>query len=423
MRIAKKEKKNSFLMVYDYSKAFDKVERVRLLLALRKKMDPFVWLSLVNYYLGSYMIIYTKKTGHSQKIKISRGVKQGGSLSPLLFNFYVETLIEIIINSSLTLQILEVKMGIILYADDTVTVCNTVEQCKKVLKLIEDFCLDNEIQINVKKTFWLKNGEACRREKHTNKIIVKPSQGENFTLKGVKIEKVNNTRYLGFWLMSNGSNKLHLEKRRQVAMGALPRLNKLGFNKRELDPKVKGSLYHTFFRSKLLYALENANLSGNDIKELTTLEGKIIKHSFGLHKFCHTEPLLDLMGISSIKTLIKKRNLTFLRQLITNDLTKSLVLKNLPGNPHEKFLNDIIDFDTMPDEEKTSKIRTKILNDLNVILNDEKKRKNEQSYYKDIIEHIAPKIKSNRWHELFEYYLNSKNDMKNILGTVQPTEN
>lgn len=46
-----------------------------------------------------------------------------------------------------------------------------------------------------------------------------------------------------------------------------------------MDPKVKGSLYHTYFRSKLMYALENANLTTNDLKELATLEGKIIKHS------------------------------------------------------------------------------------------------------------------------------------------------
>lgn len=125
----------------------------------------------------------------------------------------------------MTLQIIETKMGIILYADDTITVCETVEQCKKVISLIENFSTDNEIQINVKKTFWLKSGETCRLDKKTKQLILKPEKGENFKLNDRKIEKVNNTRYLGFWLMSNGSNKLHLEKRRRAAMASLPKLN------------------------------------------------------------------------------------------------------------------------------------------------------------------------------------------------------
>ena len=184
-------------------------------------------------------------------------------------------------DSSLTFQILEIKLGIKLYADDTITACKTLEELKGVLAIIEKFCHENEITINVKKTFWLKSGESCRRCKQTGSFITKKSeQEENFKLNDIPIEKVNHTRYLGFWLMSNGSNKLHLEKRNSAAMASLSKMNGLGFNEIDLDPKVKGSIYHTYFMSKLLYGLENASLTDNDLKELKTLEGKIIKHGF-----------------------------------------------------------------------------------------------------------------------------------------------
>ena len=64
------------------------------------------------------------------------------------------------------------------------------------------------------------------------------------------------------------------------------------------------------------------------------------------------------MGVSMIKTL-----------------TKYIVLKNILGNPKEKFLNKIIYFDVLSYEEKIVKIRTKILKELNDILNKEKKMK------------------------------------------------
>lgn len=158
MRTSKEKKQNLYLTVYDYSKAFDKVERTRLMLGMVDKMEAFEWLALYNYYKGSKIIIFTKKIGYTTKIKITRGVKQGGSLSPLLFNFYVQLLILRVLDSSLTIQIVDLRLGIILYADDTATMCKTANELKKVLKIIEEFCKENEIIINVKKTFWLKTG-------------------------------------------------------------------------------------------------------------------------------------------------------------------------------------------------------------------------------------------------------------------------
>ena len=42
-------------------------------------------------------------------------------------------------------------------------------------------------------------------------------------------------------------------------------------------------------------------------------------------------------------------------------------------------------------------------------------RKKEWTYFKKIVDHISLKIKSNRWHKTFEYYLNSKNDEENLV--------
>lgn len=86
-------------------------------------------------------------------------------------------------------------------------------------------------------------------------------------------------------------------------------------------------------------------------------------------------------------------------------------------------MNEITGFDSLSEEEKIIKIRSKILEKLNCLLISEKSRKNESSYYKDIVEYIAPNIKSNKWHRLFEYYLNSKNNMKSLLSTIRPREN
>ena len=148
---------------------------------------------------------------------------------------------------------MEIKIGVVLYADDTATWSLTCLDCKKILTLIETFCKDSEIMINVKKTFWMKVGEPFIRDKDTNIPIVKLANAdENFMLNGQPIEKINFAKYLCFWIQSNDSNKLHLWKRKAAAMASTAKLNKLGLNELNMDLKVKGQIYHTFFRSSLL---------------------------------------------------------------------------------------------------------------------------------------------------------------------------
>ena len=74
-----------------------------------------------------------------------------------------------------------------------------------------------------------------------------------------------------------------------------------------------------------------------------------------------------------------------------------LSLKNIPGNPNEKFVNKIIYFDVLSDEEKIVKIRTKMLKELNDILNKENTRKKEWSYFKKIAQNQKQKMALNIW--------------------------
>ena len=121
------------------------------------------------------------------------------------------------------------------------------------------------------------------------------------------------------------------------------------------------------------------------------------------------------MGISSIEFLIKKRELTFLRQLVTNELTKGMVLRNLEGNPHEHILNEIENFKEMSEVDKIGNILKKISEKLLMLINNEKDRLKKPSNYMKILTFLVPKIGSKSWHRTFEYYMNSKNLMRKLL--------
>ena len=84
-------------------------------------------MSLINYYNDS-MALISNNNEYSDIFKTSIGVKQGGPLSPRLFAMYIEDLITEIETSEAGIKIKDMKIDIIMYADDILLVSDS--QCK-----------------------------------------------------------------------------------------------------------------------------------------------------------------------------------------------------------------------------------------------------------------------------------------------------
>ena len=61
----------------------------------------------------------------------------------MLFSIYINEMLELILNSGKTLEILGVKLEIICYADDTVLICTSMEALQNALLIIENYCLEH----------------------------------------------------------------------------------------------------------------------------------------------------------------------------------------------------------------------------------------------------------------------------------------
>jgi hypothetical protein len=115
----KREKQQAYGLFIDYSKAFDKVRINNMLTKLIGLVDENLWLALVNYYANSQVIVVVHKDNKiSSVFRITGGVKQGGNLSPTLFNLVIDELIRLAKDSRLLLTIENISY-IKVYADDT----------------------------------------------------------------------------------------------------------------------------------------------------------------------------------------------------------------------------------------------------------------------------------------------------------------
>ena len=82
------------------------------------------WRFLYNYYDGAKCYVKTQNE-KSEMFRTKWGVKQGGPMSPLLYNIYTQDLIIEIEKMQLGAMINKIQISTIMYADDVIIISPT----------------------------------------------------------------------------------------------------------------------------------------------------------------------------------------------------------------------------------------------------------------------------------------------------------
>ena len=102
----------------DASKAFDKVSRPHLWKKLIEKgVEVSIILAIIHYYKDSFMIVQLEDE-FSEVFQTTMGVRQGCVLSLKIFAIFVDDLILELEATGLGLEIGNMKITVIMYADD-----------------------------------------------------------------------------------------------------------------------------------------------------------------------------------------------------------------------------------------------------------------------------------------------------------------
>ena len=140
-----------YLLLLDASKAFDRVEYVKLFNTLRdRKMFPIVLRLIMNMYTNQEFQVKWN-TVLSSKCKTSNGVKQGGCLSPSLFSVYLNNFIVKLRNSNIGCRYRSEYMGVFGYADDLSLLCPSFSGIREMLNVCESYANENKIIFNASK--------------------------------------------------------------------------------------------------------------------------------------------------------------------------------------------------------------------------------------------------------------------------------
>ena len=152
---ATKFQKNIYLCFIDYVKAFDYVDHNKLWKILKEMgiPDHLTWL-LRNLYASQETTVIT---GHETKdwFQIGKGVRQGCILSPCLFNFYAEYIMQ---TAGLDEAQAKIKIAgrsinkLIRYADDNTLKIKSEEELKSLLMKVKEESEKPGLKLNIQKT-------------------------------------------------------------------------------------------------------------------------------------------------------------------------------------------------------------------------------------------------------------------------------
>ena len=136
----------------DASKAFDRLVHTGLFIKLIERGTPKCFVDLlINWY--SDLQCRVRWDGYlGNWFCISAGVRQGGVLSPDLYNIYVDGLICILRSCGAGCYIRGVFAAALFYADDMCILSPSVKGLQRLLNICSAYCTEWDIGLNAKKT-------------------------------------------------------------------------------------------------------------------------------------------------------------------------------------------------------------------------------------------------------------------------------
>ena len=242
-----KLKKPIYACFVDFSNAFDSVWRDGLFQKLHKLGVNGNILKIIKHMYSTTQFCVRKDNFISNPIANNKGVKQGDSLSPTLFNIYINDLGSYVNGGFKHDPVVlgDTPLNHLLFADDLLLLSETSTGLQSCITNLEHFCHEWKLEVNLNKTKIMIFSKG--RRKYEN---------YHFTYKGNKIDITDSYKYLGITLFYNGNLKHAADDLYNIALKAMFSLRKKLSNFSQYPPELSSKLFDSFIRPVVTYESE-----------------------------------------------------------------------------------------------------------------------------------------------------------------------
>ena len=140
-----------FVCSLDAEKCFDTIWHQGLFYKLWSKIPTTHWLLLYTWY-GNLRASVRFKGCKSESFSIGRGIRQGSVLSPILFNYFIDDLLEILDKSKDGLRLGDKLFNSSAYADDLTVFAASVPGLQRLIDVCYDYSVKWRFSFGIRKT-------------------------------------------------------------------------------------------------------------------------------------------------------------------------------------------------------------------------------------------------------------------------------
>ncbi|KAK3569308.1 hypothetical protein QTP86_026541, partial [Hemibagrus guttatus] len=242
----------------DLEKAYDRVPREELWYCMRKSGVAEKYVRVVQDMYERSRTVVRCAIGQIEEFKVEVGLHQGSALSPFLFAMVSDQLSE---------EVRQESPWTMMFADDIVICSESREQVEENLERWR-FALE-------------RRGMKVSRSK-TEYMCVNEREGSGTVrLQGEEVQKVQEFKYLGSTVQSNGECGKEVKKRVQAGWNGWRKVSGVLCD-RKISARIKGKVYRTVVRAAMLYGLETESLRKRQESELEVAELKMLRFSLGV---------------------------------------------------------------------------------------------------------------------------------------------
>lgn len=304
-----KHDREAYICYLDLEKAFDRVKREYIWEVLGKK-------GISNNLIATIKDIYrnTKnlvRTGNAEsgEFTTSKGLRQGGALSPTLFIILMDDIIKQTRTKTKKLEIgyrrLEkIAIAECAFADDLAIFARTETDLQRNLEVWSEELKKADMKINIEKTKFM--------------VISKEERRARIQIDNKQIEQVESYKYLGNIIERKGNCEEEINTRIQAALKVYFAMRNIIINNKHITKRAKMTVYKTIYQPIILNGSETWNITKRQESQLTTMEMKYLRRVEGISKMdrIRNETIRGQLKIKPLKKKIEEKQLQWLGHML-----------------------------------------------------------------------------------------------------------
>ncbi len=289
----------AYFAFIDMRKAFDMVPHAAMLGKCRKAGIDGKVLNLITEIYNNSSFKVRSGNDLSDEIKLERGVRQGCPMSSVLFDIFINDLLNGTEGLGITVSGLDQSISGLLFADDLVLMADNADNLQSLLDHVSTWALKWGMEFGHNKCKVYGVGSECQEHAKQSKWILSDKE----------IDVCDHYIYLGLKFTYNLDIAEMVEARRNLAAKAAYSARPF-FESKGVPVNVKVMVLKSTIIPILLYGAELWGLNGHLTRKCETLVHTVLRWSVGCTSQSHaisTRALMEEFNILSMNAQASER--------------------------------------------------------------------------------------------------------------------